>query len=70
MAKRAVRVLPQGVLTIPFQPFYSDPLPIGTLCDIVEDDGDRYIVKFPDAVGFSGTYHIQHHYINPIEEAI
>jgi hypothetical protein len=67
MAKRAVRVLPKGELTIPFQPFYSDPLPIGTICEIVEDEGDRYIVKFPKAVGFSGTHHIQKHYVNPIE---
>jgi hypothetical protein len=68
MAKREARILPKGELLIPFEPFYRSPLPIGTLCEIVEDEGERYIVKFDNktVVGHSGTYHIQKHYVKEI----
>ncbi len=48
-----------GVLTIPFQPFYSDPLPIGTEVEIISEEESTYTVKFPGKVGFSGSFRIQ-----------
>lgn len=70
MAKREKRILPKGELVIPFEAFYKSILPIGTLCEIVEDEGDRYIVKFDNktVVGYSGTYHIQKHYVKEIKD--
>lgn len=67
MAKREVRILPKGKLIIPFEPFYGNPLPIGTACEIVEEDGDRCIVKFPGVVGYSGSHHIKSTYIEKEE---
>lgn len=63
MAKREQIILPRGKLIIPFEPFYNSPIPIGTECEIVEDEGERYIVKFPNTVGHAGTYHIKRHYV-------
>ena len=68
MTKREQKILPKGKLVIPFEPFYNNPLPIGTECEIVDDDGERYTVKFPGTVGHSGTYHIQKHYVEISEE--
>ena len=47
----------------PFEPFHGTVLPIGTKCQIVGEEDDRNIVKFPDSVGFSGSYHIKKSYV-------
>ena len=57
----------EGELTIPFNPFYNSPLPIGTKCIISSEEDERYVIKFPDRVGCSGTYHIKKTYVREIE---
>jgi hypothetical protein len=63
MAKREKITYPKGKLVIPFEPFYNNPIPIGTECEIVEVESERYVVKFPNTVGRAGTYHIKQHYV-------
>lgn len=46
-------------LSRPFEPFHGSVLPIGTEIQIISEEDERYIVKFPGAVGFSGSFHIQ-----------
>jgi hypothetical protein len=47
-------------LKVPFGPFYQlYPLPIGTKCVITNEEADRYAVKFPDVIGYSGTFHVK-----------
>lgn len=47
-------------LKVPFMPFLSIiPLPIGTKCIITNEETDRYAVKFPDVIGYSGTFHVK-----------
>jgi len=54
----------KGELSRPFEPFYSNRLPVGTPCDIINEDEDRYIVKFPGVVGYSGSFHIKKSSVN------
>jgi hypothetical protein len=66
MSKPAAPTERRGVLERPFEPFYGSPLPIGTECAITNEDEERYIVKFPGRVGYSGTHHIKRIYVKEI----
>ena len=66
MAKPAAEPAQEGKLKIPFEPFYNNGLPIGTECEIVSEDEDRYVVKFPGRVGYSGSFHIKKTYVELI----
>ena len=66
MSKPAATPTKAGVLTIPFEPFYGSPLPVGTSCEITGEDEDRYVVKFPGAVGYAGTHRIKRIYVREI----
>jgi hypothetical protein len=55
-----------GELKVPFTPFYNSTLPIGTKCIICNDDEDRFIIKFPEKVGYSGSYRIKKTYVSEI----
>lgn len=48
-----------GILKGPYEPFYNNPVPKGTECVITSEDEDRYVVKFPGLVGYSGSFHIK-----------
>jgi hypothetical protein len=56
----------KGALVIPFEPFYNNPVPIGTECEITNEEEDRYVVKFPGLVGHSGSFHIKKTYVEMI----
>ena len=59
MTKPAAEPIRKGVLKSPYEPFYNNGLPKGTPCDIVNEDEDRYVVKFPGVVGYSGSFGIK-----------
>lgn len=62
-AKKSEKKNPIGSLKIPFQPFYSPPLPIGTEVEVISEDEERYTVKFPGKVGYSGSFGIKKTYV-------
>jgi hypothetical protein len=66
MTKPADTPKVEGKLKIPFEPFYRNSLPIGTPCEVVSEDEDRYVVKFPGVVGYSGSFHIKKTYVSII----
>jgi hypothetical protein len=51
-------------LKVPYSPFSQIyPLPVGTKCIITSEEADRYAVKFPDVIGYSGTFHVKKYQI-------
>ena len=52
-----------GMLIRPYEPFFSNQIPKGTECLIVGDNDDIYTVKFPNVVGYSGTFRIKKSYV-------
>ena len=48
-----------GILTITYEAFYLSKLPIGTTCVITNESNEKYTVRFPDVIGYSGTFQIK-----------
>jgi len=67
MAKHKGKPKEKGVLLIPFEPFYKNSLQIGTKCDIVSEDNDKYTVDFP-VFGYAGTMSIKKRFIKKGEK--
>lgn len=63
MSKQAASKPIDGVLIRPFEAFYNSPVPVGTKCEITNEEEDRYAVKFPGLVGYSGSFHIKKIYV-------
>jgi len=63
VSKQASGVIREGILTRPYEAFYGCPLSIGTVCEIMADHEDTYRVKFPNQVGYSGTFSIKKVYV-------
>jgi len=49
----------EAILIRPYEAFYNNSLPIGTKCEITNEEEERYVVKFPGQVGYSGSFHIK-----------
>jgi len=62
-ASGPTKELLNAVLSVPYEAFYKSTLPIGTECVITNEEEDRYAVKFPGVVGYSGTYHAKKSYV-------
>jgi hypothetical protein len=57
--KRASAPTREGILIRPYSPFYGDPMPIGTKCEITAETDDNYTIKFPGRAGWSGSFSIK-----------
>lgn len=62
-ASGSTKELPSAVLSIPYEAFYKNVLPIGMECVITNEEENRYVVKFPGVVGYSGTFHVKKSYV-------
>ncbi len=58
-ASGSTKESPSAVLSIPYEAFYKSVLPIETECIITSEEEDRYAIKFPGAIGYSGTFHVK-----------
>lgn len=58
-ASGSTKESPNAVLSIPYEAFYKSILPIGMECVVTSEEENRYAVKFPGVVGYSGTFHVK-----------
>jgi hypothetical protein len=57
----------EGVLIRPFEAFYGACLPVDTIVAIISEDDDKYTVRFPNQVGYTGTHRIKKTYVREFD---
>lgn len=62
-ARSAAKESLSAKLTVPYEAFHTNVLPVGTECIITNEEENRYAVKFPGVIGYSGTFHVKKSYV-------